>query len=124
VYERRGYNGSWNSWKLVQANLEDYATQSWVTTQGYLTTYTDTKNTTGSTDTSSKIFLVGATSQAANPQTYSHDTVFVDTNGRLNSAAPASSANDTTVATTKWVKDQGYLTTDNNTWRPVSVDGT
>ena len=70
----------------------------------------DTKNTAGSTDTSSKIFLVGATSQGANPQTYSHDTVFVDTSGRLNSAAPDTSANDTTVATTKWVKDQGYTT--------------
>lgn len=44
----------------------------------------DTKNTAGSTDTSSKIFLIGATSQAANPQTYSHDTVFVDTAGKLN----------------------------------------
>ena len=32
-------------------------------------TDTDTKNTAGSTDTSSKIFLIGATSQAANPQT-------------------------------------------------------
>lgn len=37
---------------------------------------TDTKNTTGSTDTSSKIFLVGATSQAANPQTYSDNEVY------------------------------------------------
>ena len=27
----------------------------------------DTKNTAGSTDTSSKIFLIGATSQASNP---------------------------------------------------------
>lgn len=44
---------------------------------------TDTKNTTGSTDTSSKIFLVGATSQAANPQTYSHDTAYVGTDGCL-----------------------------------------
>lgn len=43
----------------------------------------DTKNTTGSTDTSSKIFLVGATSQAANPVTYSHDTVYVGTDGHL-----------------------------------------
>ena len=43
----------------------------------------DTKNTAGSTDTSSKIFLVGATSQAANPETYSHDTVYVDTNGYI-----------------------------------------
>ena len=45
--------------------------------------FTDTKNTTGSTDTSSKIFLVGATSQAANPQTYSHDTAYVGTDGCL-----------------------------------------
>lgn len=44
---------------------------------------TDTKNTAGSTDTSSKIFLVGATSQAANPQTYSDNQVYA-TNGQLN----------------------------------------
>lgn len=36
----------------------------------------DTKNTTGSTDTSSKIFLVGATTQAANPQTYSDNEIY------------------------------------------------
>ena len=45
--------------------------------------FTDTKNTAGSTDTSSKIFLIGATSQAANPQTYSHDTAYVGTDGCL-----------------------------------------
>lgn len=39
-------------------------------------TSTDTKNTAGSTDTSSKIYLVGATSQAANPQTYSDNEVY------------------------------------------------
>lgn len=38
--------------------------------------FTDTKNTTGSTDTSSKIFLIGATSQAANSQTYSDNEVY------------------------------------------------
>ena len=69
-----------------------------------------TPYTSGSSDTSSKIFLVGTTSQISAATTYSHDTVFVDTNGRLNSAAPASGANDTTVATTKWVKDQSYST--------------
>ena len=36
----------------------------------------DTKNTAGSTDTSSKIFLVGATSQGSNPQTYSDNEVY------------------------------------------------
>lgn len=44
---------------------------------------TDTKNTAGSSDTSSKIYLIGATSQAANPQTYSHDTAYVGTDGCL-----------------------------------------
>lgn len=44
---------------------------------------TDTKNTAGSTDSSSKLYLIGATSQAANPQTYSQDTAYVDTDGCL-----------------------------------------
>ncbi len=44
---------------------------------------TDTKNTAGSTNTSSKLFLIGATSQATNPQTYSHDTVYIGTDGHL-----------------------------------------
>jgi hypothetical protein len=38
--------------------------------------FTDTKNTAGSTDTSSKIYLIGATSQATNPQTYSDNEVY------------------------------------------------
>lgn len=56
------------------------AVKSFVEGKGYVTT--DTKNTAGSTDTSSKIFLVGATSQAANPQTYSDNEVYA-TNGKL-----------------------------------------
>ena len=46
-------------------------------------TSTNTVNTAGATDTSSKIFLVGATSQAASPQTYSNNQVYA-TNGQLN----------------------------------------
>ena len=45
-------------------------------------TIPDVRNTAGSTDTSSKIFLVGATTQAANPQTYSDNQVYA-TNGQL-----------------------------------------
>lgn len=56
------------------------AVKSFVEGKGYVTT--DTKNTAGSTDTSSKIFLVGAASQAANPQTYSDNEVYA-TNGKL-----------------------------------------
>lgn len=69
------------------------AIDSVTTTNGHITavnvktvtlpTDSDTKNTAGSTDTSSKIFLVGATSQATNPQTYSHDTVYVGTDGHV-----------------------------------------
>lgn len=37
---------------------------------------TDTKNTAGSTNTTSKMYLIGATSQAANPQTYSNSNLY------------------------------------------------
>lgn len=50
---------------------------------GFITSFTDTKNTAGATNTSSKIFLIGATAQNSNPQTYSHDTAYVDTDGCL-----------------------------------------
>ena len=70
-----------------------------ITTQD---TNTDTKNTAGSTDTSSKIFLIGATSQAANPQTYSHDTAYVGTDGKLYSGSKVVIASgDTATAASK-----------------------
>ena len=43
---------------------------------------TDTKNTAGTTNSTSKLFLAGATSQAANPQTYSNSSVYT-TNGTM-----------------------------------------
>lgn len=53
----------------------------------WVDTDNNTLNTAGSTDTSSKIFLIGATSQTDNSQTYSHDTAYVGTNGHLYSAS-------------------------------------
>lgn len=50
---------------------------------GSWTTPPDTKNTTGSTNTSLKIFLIGATAQLDSSQTYSHDTVYVGADGCL-----------------------------------------
>lgn len=44
---------------------------------------TDTKNTAGATNTSAKIFLIGATAQNSNPQTYTHDTVYIGEDGYL-----------------------------------------
>lgn len=70
-----------------------------ITTQD---TNTDTKNTAGSTNTSNKIFLIGATSQAANPQTYSHDTAYVGTDGKLYSGSKVVIASgDTATAASK-----------------------
>ena len=43
---------------------------------------TDTKNTAGSTNSTSKLFLVGAGSQAANPQTFSNSQIYT-TDGTL-----------------------------------------
>ena len=43
---------------------------------------TDTKNTAGSTNSTSKLFLIGATSQDSNPQTYSNSKVY-ETDGAL-----------------------------------------
>lgn len=49
---------------------------------------TDTKNTAGSTNlASTKLFVIGATSQAANPQTYSNSSVYISTNNVLMGAA-------------------------------------
>lgn len=45
---------------------------------------TDTKNTAGTTNkTATKMFLVGATEQAANPQTYSNTNVYIGTDNCL-----------------------------------------
>lgn len=50
---------------------------------GDLDTNTNTTTTTGSSNTSNKIYLVGATSQTTSSVTYSHDTVYVGTDGCL-----------------------------------------
>lgn len=64
---------------------------------------TDTKNTAGSTNSSSKLYLIGATSQASNPQTYSHDTAYVGTDGHLysNSSQVVNLANTQTISGAK-----------------------
>ena len=71
----------------------------------------DTKNTAGSTDTSSKIFLIGATSQAANPQTYSHDTCYIGTDGCIYSGGSkvlTSHQSLSGYATQTWVNQKGF----------------
>lgn len=60
-------------------------------------TATAAAQTTGATDTSDKIFLVGAKSQGEGGQeTYSHDTVYVDANGALTTQSPLNIIGNTT----------------------------
>lgn len=58
-------------------------TSNFLKGDGTWATPTNTKNTAGATDSSSKLFIIGATSQGANPQTYSQDTAYVGTDGCL-----------------------------------------
>ena len=116
----------------------------------YCHTNTDTKNTAGSTNSTEKLFLIGATTQAANPTTYSNSGVFA-TNGTLSAAAFVSGAgtSDFTAGTVKldtlnlptssngttfgagsngqFLKSNGttvYWGWDNNSWRALQVNGT
>ena len=68
---------------LITYDAQGHITGKSVTTMTMPANPIDTKNTAGATNSSSKLFLIGATSQSANPQTYSHDTVYVDANGYL-----------------------------------------
>lgn len=67
---------------------------------GITTVDTDTKNTAGTTNsTSTKLFLVGAPSQGANPQTYSNATCYIGTDNSLyTNGAKAANAQDVTNA--------------------------
>jgi hypothetical protein len=48
--------------------------------------FTDTKNTAGATNSTDRLYLIGATSQGANPQTYSKSTVYIEDDGILMSS--------------------------------------
>lgn len=68
---------------------------------------TDTKNTTGTTNkTGTKLFIVGATSQGDNPQTYSNANVYIGTDNKLYSNGKVVIASgDTATAATKATQD-------------------
>ena len=78
----------------------------------------DTKNTAGATDTSSKIYLVGSTAQSANPQTYTHDTAYVGTDGNLYSGSSK------TITNSDLVTNQIVTPTLNPTWTVRNYAGT
>lgn len=70
-YQSKSYNGSAAVSVAIPSKISDLTNDS-----GYIISYTDTKNTAGSTNSSSKLYLVGATSQASNPVTYSNSGVY------------------------------------------------
>lgn len=70
-YQSKSYNGSAAVSVAIPSRVSDLTNDS-----GYITSYIDTKNTTGSTNSSSKLYLVGATSQASSPVTYSNSGVY------------------------------------------------
>lgn len=70
-YQSKSYNGSAAVSVAIPSKFSDLTNDS-----GYITSYTDTKNTAGSTNSSSKLYLIGATSQASSPVTYSNSGVY------------------------------------------------
>lgn len=64
----------------------------------------DTKNTAGSTQDANKLFLIGAKSQAANPQTYSSSKVYV-TDGTITASTFSGDLNGNATTATTATKD-------------------
>lgn len=83
-----GYSSSGKNYAVQLSSEKAYVNVPW----------TDTLNTAGSTDTSSKIFLIGATTQAANPQTYSDNEVYA-TSGVLTAKEFAGAGTSITLGT-------------------------
>lgn len=85
---------------VPEITVDAYGRVTSVTNRVYTAKNTaDTDKKTASSNTSSKIFLVGATAQSTSGQTtYSHDTVYVGTDGHLYDT-------DAIVATQTYVND-------------------
>ena len=81
-YQSKSYNGSAAVSVAIPSKVSDLTNDS-----GYITSYTDTKNTAGSTNSSSKLYLIGATSQASSPVTYSNSGVYTQSGAVYASAA-------------------------------------
>ena len=92
---------------------------------GINTVDTDTKNTAGSTNsTSTMLYLIGAPSQGANPQTYSNATCYIGADNSLyTNGAKAANAQDVTNAINTELygsasKPSGaYAVTNQNWWK-------
>lgn len=78
--------------------------ETWISGKGYITSYTDTKNTTGADNTTSKIFLVGPTAQTTsngNARTYSNANVYASGGKLYSNAKEVVNLSDTQALTNK-----------------------
>lgn len=87
---------------ITSAALSGYATQSWVTSQGYITSSALSPYLTSATAASTYQTIAGMSSYA----TLASPTL----TGDPKAPTPATGDNDTSIATTAFVKAQGYLT--------------
>ena len=71
-------------------------------------TTTDTKNTAGSTNSTSKLYLIGAQSQGANPQTYSNSTVYTQGGELYSNSKQVANENNTMTLENKTINLSSY----------------
>lgn len=77
---------NWKNGDLVEFYFDG---SSWI-----LITMLNTKNTAGASDTSEKIYIIGATSQENTIKTFSHDSVYIGIDGCLYSGFKKVSVED------------------------------
>lgn len=92
--------------------------------------FTDTKNTAGATSSNSKLFLIGATEQTDNPQTYSRSTVYIGTDGLLYSGSKKVAVVDDISAVLKYKGTKATITnlpssgnTTGDVWHVIANNG-
>ena len=97
-----GYLAKFNGVNTITSGPQlGSSTTTFLRNDGSWATPSDTLNTAGSTNSTSKLFLIGATAQTANPTTNSYQYTYV-TEGVLSSTKFNLNATGTSKATIQW----------------------
>ena len=102
-----GYTESGKNYAVQLSNEKAYVNVPWEND--------DTKNTAGATNlASTKLLLIGAQTQDANPQTYSNSSVYIDTHNKINAAGfvVAGGTSSQFIKANGSLDSSTYLTTD------------
>jgi hypothetical protein len=104
-------NGTWQAWRkvldssnwktLIGATTAAASATKYLREDGSWQVPVDTKNTAGSTNSESKLYLIGATTQAANPTTNSYKYTYTN-NGLLSAIKLGLNLNGTEKAHMEW----------------------